>query len=254
MERLSGKSVVVTGASSGMGKAIATLFAQEGANVIAVARREERLKVLETELKDVPGKFVSYVGDISKRETNEAMIDFAVKQFGKFDILINNAGIMDDMSGVGDLTDEMYERLMAVNTYGPMCAMRKAVNVFKKSGTEGAIVNIASIGGYRFNSAGASYVASKAAVIALTTNTAMMYAPDKIRCNAIAPGGISTEIGSTMTSINPNGYGRIQNLLKCQIAVGEAENIANAALFLASDEAKFVSGAVLLVDGGWGAI
>ncbi len=96
--KLEGKSVVVTGASSGMGKAIVELFAKEGADIIAVARRKERLDALAESLKDEPGKVIPFQGDVSKRETNEAMIDEAVKQFGKLDILINNAGIMDDMA------------------------------------------------------------------------------------------------------------------------------------------------------------
>ena len=104
--KLNGKSVVVTGASSGMGKAIVERFAKEGANIIAVARRKERLEALAESLKDEPGKVIPYVGDISKEETNVGAIDAAVEHFGRLDILINNAGVMDDMSPIGDVRNE----------------------------------------------------------------------------------------------------------------------------------------------------
>jgi NAD(P)-dependent dehydrogenase (short-subunit alcohol dehydrogenase family) len=107
--RLQNKVAVVTGASSGMGRAIVARYVKEGANVVAVARRKERLDALAQELANEPGKIVVFQGDISRREDNEAMIDLAVKEFGRLDILVNNAGIMDDMGPIGDLTDEMYD-------------------------------------------------------------------------------------------------------------------------------------------------
>ncbi len=251
--KLEGKTAVVTGASSGMGLAIVTLFAKEGANVVAVARRKEKLDELAESLADAPGKVAVYAGDVSSKDVNEGMIDFALEQFGSFDILVNNAGVMDDMSPIGDVTDERYEQVMSVNLYGPMSAMRKAVNVFKEHGTKGAIVNIASVGGIR-TVAGAAYCASKAAVISLTQNTAYMYMPDGIRCNAIAPGGINTNISQSMGMPNMAGYGRLQGILGCAPAPGEPEDIANAALFLASDDSSYISGVVLPVDGGWATV
>ncbi len=248
--RLEGKSVVVTGASAGMGKAIVALFANEGANVVAVARRKERLEELQASLKDAPGKVVIMAGDVSKKEDNEAMIDLCVKEFGGLDVLVNNAGVMDGMEPVGELTDEKYNHVMAVNVYGPMCAMRKAVEVFKAQGKGGSIVNVASIGAMR-TAAGAAYVASKAAIVAMTKNTAFMYIPDKIRCNAIAPGGINTEISSSMGVPNMAGYLRTKLVMATCPGMGKPEDIADAALFLASDESAFVNGDVLVVDGGW---
>ena len=112
--KLKDKSIVVTGASSGMGKAIVELFAQEGGNVVAVARRKERLDALAEELKDAPGKVVPFPADVTLKENNEAMIDKAVEEFGKLDVLINNAGVMDDMSPMGEVTDEKYENVMKV--------------------------------------------------------------------------------------------------------------------------------------------
>ena len=250
--KMNSKSVVVTGASSGMGKAIVELFAREGANIIAVARRAERLEALRDSLADAPGKVIPFAGDVSKQETMEAAIDLAVEKFGRLDVLINNAGVMDDMSGIGDIKNEKIDQVFSVNVYGPMYSMRKAVRTFLAQGGGGNIINVASLGAMR-TCAGAVYAASKAALVSLTKNTAFMYMPDGIRCNAIAPGGIATEIASSMGMPNMAGYGRVQKVLAAAPAPGSAEHIANAALFLASDDSAYVNGDVLVVDGGWNA-
>ena len=250
--KLENKTVLVTGASSGMGKAITALFAQEGANVVAVARRKERLDELVASLCDAPGRVAVFVGDVSQENVCSDMIDFAVQQFGRLDVLVNNAGIMDDMGPIGEVTDERIEKVFSTNVFGPMYAMRKAVQVFLSQGNGGNIINIASLGGLR-SCAGAVYCASKAAVISLTKNTAYMYIPNAIRCNAIAPGGIATEISSSMGIPNMNGYNRVKNVMATAPAVGSPEQIASAALFLASDDSSYVNGDVLLVDGGWAA-
>lgn len=248
--KLEGKSIVVTGASSGMGKSIVELFVKEGANVVAVARRKERLDALAESLKDAPGKMIAFSGDVSKREDDEAMIDLAVKEFGKLDILVNNAGVMDDMAPMAEVSDEKYDYVMAINVYGPIAAMRKACQVFLAQGNGGNIINVSSIGSMH-QAAGPVYCASKAALNAISKNTAFMYMKDGIRCNVIAPGGINTEIGSAMGMPNANGYGKISGILGLAPASGEATDIANAALFLASDESSYVSGIVMPVDGGW---
>ena len=250
--KLKNKSVVVTGASSGMGKAIVERFAKEGAHIIAVARRRERLEELAEALKDSGGRVIPFAGDVSEERTMEEAIELAVKEFGRLDILVNNAGIMDDMSPIGDVKNEKMEQIFAVNVYGPMYSMRKAVQVFLEQGGGGNIINVASLGAFR-TAAGAVYCASKAALVALTKNTAYMYLPQGIRCNAIAPGGIQTEIAASMGMPNMNGYSRVQNVLATAPAPGSAEQIASAALFLAGEDSSYVNGDVLLVDGGWAA-
>ncbi len=250
MGKLSGKTAVVTGASSGMGKEIVKLFAAEGANVVAVARRKERLEALAEELKDCEGKVAVYPGDISSREVNEGMIDFAVETFGAFDILVNNAGIMDDMAAVGDFSDEKLQSVFSVNVFGPFYATRKAVNIFKARETGGSIVHIASEGAYK-TCAGAVYCASKSAVVTLSRNTAYMYKNEGIRSNTIIAGGFATEISTSMGMPNMDAYAKLQPNLATSPAPGDPAEIAKAVLYLASDDAAYVSGAELAVDGGW---
>lgn len=248
--RFEGKSVVVTGASSGMGRKIALDFAKEGATVIAVARRKERLEELEKEAEGLAGKILSYPGDVSLQEVNESMIDYAVKECGKLDVLVNNAGIMDEFVPIGELSNELWDKVMKVNLEGPIFAMRKAVQVMSQQESAGNIVNVASIGGICGARAGAAYTASKHALVGVTQNTAYMYAPQKIRCNVICPGGVETEVMNSQTNISQLGVGRIMAGLDSSIPQGQPEDISAAVLFAASDDAKFMTGSVMVVDGG----
>lgn len=247
--RFEGKCVVVTGASSGMGRKIALDFAKEGATVIAVARRLERLEEIAKEAEDFAGKILPYQGDISLEEVNNGMIDYAVKECGKLDVLVNNAGIMDEFTPIGELTDELYNKVMAVNLNGPIYAMRKAVQVMLEKETKGNIVNIASIGGVCGARAGVAYTASKHAIVGATKNTAYMYA-GKIRCNVVCPGGVETEVMNSQTNISQFGVGRIMAGLDTSIPAGKVEDISTAVLYIASDDAKFMTGAEIVIDGG----
>ena len=247
--RFEGKCVVVTGASSGMGRKIALDFAKEGATVIAVARRLERLEEIAKEAESFAGKILPYQGDISLEEVNNGMIDFAVKECGKLDVLVNNAGIMDEFTPIGELTDELFNKVMAVNLNGPIYAMRKAVQVMLEQETKGNIVNIASIGGVCGARAGVAYTASKHAIVGATKNTAYMYA-GKIRCNVVCPGGVETEVMNSQTNISQFGVGRIMAGLDTSIPAGKVEDISTAVLYIASDDAKFMTGAQIVIDGG----
>lgn len=247
--RFEGKCVVVTGASSGMGRKIALDFAKEGATVIAVARRLERLEEIAKEAESFAGKILPYQGDISLEEVNNGMIDYAVKKCGKLDVLVNNAGIMDEFTPIGELTDELFNKVMAVNLNGPIYAMRKAVQVMLEQETKGNIVNIASIGGICGARAGVAYTASKHAIVGATKNTAYMYA-GKIRCNVVCPGGVETEVMNSQTNISQFGVCRIMAGLDTSIPAGKVEDISTAVLYIASDDAKFMTGAEIVIDGG----
>ena len=146
MGRLDGKVCIVTGASAGIGRATAELFCREGAKVVAVARREERLKELAEECKDLPGELVWYAGDVGDPETAVGMVKKAVETFGKLDVAVNDAGIMDDNTAIADLSDEMLHETFRINTFGLMYGMREECRQYLAQGDGGVIVNICSVG------------------------------------------------------------------------------------------------------------
>ncbi|HHU22882.1 MAG TPA: glucose 1-dehydrogenase [Clostridiales bacterium] len=250
--KLENKIAIVTGASSGMGREIAATFARNGAKVLAVARRLDRLEELAKETKDCAGEIIPYEGDMMVKEQVEGIIDEVIKRFGRLDILVNNAGIMDDFSPVGDFSDIMFEKVMKLNLVAPAYSMRKAVKIFEKQGG-GVIINIASIGGLFGARAGAVYTASKHGLIGLTKNTAYMYSSKNIRCNAICPGSIKTEVasGEFMQKINKAGMDVAMKGIGLIDRPGEVDQIAEVAVFLASDASSYITGQCIVVDGGW---
>ncbi|UTR10383.1 SDR family oxidoreductase [Evansella sp. LMS18] len=248
--RLEGKVAVVTGAASGMGKAIAELYAKEGAKVVLADLNVDGVEKLAEEITENGGTATAVKVNVAELQDVENMIDTAVKEYGTLDILVNNAGIMDGFEPVGDISDEKWELIFDVNTKGVMRAMRKAIPIFLEK-ENGVIINVASTGGFSGAHAGAAYGASKHAVIGLTKNTGFMYAKKGIRCNAIAPGAVETNIGSSMSNINQFGMERAGMTHGLSPRSGKPEEIAQAALFLASEESSFVNGTVVTVDGGW---
>lgn len=248
--KLQDKVAVVTGAGSGMGKAIANLYAKEGAKVVVSDVNLDSAQATVEEIKANGGEAISVLANVAKEEDIQNLIDSAVQTFGTLDILVNNAGIMDNMEPAGDLKDSQWERVLAINTTSVMRATRKALPIFLAK-HKGVIINIASVGGLYGARAGAAYTASKHAVVGLTKNTGYMYAGEGIRCVAIAPGGVETNIGSTMTNINEFGAGRTQAGMAVNPRMGRADEIAQLALFLASDDASFINGTVITADAGW---
>lgn len=248
--KLEEKVAVVTGAASGMGKAIAQVFAKEGAKVIVADLNIAGAEQVAEEIVKNGGTAKAIEVNVAKLADIENMIDTAVNEFGTLDILVNNAGIMDGFEPVGDISEEKWDLIFDVNTKAVMRSMRKAVPIFLEKG-KGIIINIASTGGLNGAHAGAAYGASKHAVVGLTKNTGFMYAKEGIRCNAIAPGAVNTNISASMTNVNQFGLSRAGVAHAVSPRTGEPEEIAQAALFLASDESSFVNGTVLVVDGGW---
>lgn len=254
MKKLENKVAIVTGAGAGMGRAIAILFAAEGSKVLATDIDQSRLDELKNEIQKSGGEVTTLVANMAIEDDIEAMIDAAVKTYGTLDVLVNNAGIMDNFQPVGEVENSMWERVMSINVNGPFKAMRSAVKIFLAKGS-GNIINICSVGGLKGGVAGAAYTASKHALVGLTKNTGYMYSKSGIRCNAIAPGAVNTRIAETidMTKITPLVNDRIMTGIALNPRTGEPVEIANAALFLASDDASFVNAEVLVVDGGWSA-
>lgn len=250
--RLEGKVIVITGAGSGTGRAMAIRFAAEGATVIGSDIDAGRIEAVTKEVKDAGGAMTGLPGDISKLADIEALIAAATDGHGRLDGLVNNAGIMDRFEGIANVKDETWDRVMRVNVYGPMAASRIAVRYMKEHGG-GSIVNIASVAGVGGAAAGATYTASKHALIGLTRSTAYAYAKDDIRCNALVLGGVNTNIlaGADMSGADMEALDRFKNWHAASPPPLEPEDIANLALFLMSDESKRINGALISADGGW---
>jgi len=248
--RLSGKVAVVTGAASGMGKAIAELFAAEGAKVVVSDIHLDHASQVVKGIEERGGVALAVQSNVALEDDVQRMFEAATNAFGTVDILVNNAGIMDNFVPAGEITDELWERVFAVNTTGPMRTTRKALSIFVPR-QSGVIVNIASAGGLFGSRAGAAYTASKHAVVGLTKSVGYQYAKLGIRCNAIAPGGVNTNIAASLTAPNPFGAERAMAGMGLNPRVGEPEEIAKVALFLASDESSFVNGTTVTADAGW---
>ncbi|GGA31469.1 SDR family oxidoreductase [Paenibacillus physcomitrellae] len=248
--RLQNKIAIVTGAASGMGKQIALLFAKEGAKVVVSDLNVEGAESVAQEITSNGGTATAIKTNVALEEDIQQLVDKTVSTYGTVDILINNAGIMDNFEPAGDIVDANWERVFAVNTTSVMRATRKVLPIFLEK-QSGVIVNVASAGGLYGARAGAAYTASKHAVIGFTKNTGFMYAQNGIRCNAIAPGGVETNIGSSMTNINPFGASRQGLGMALNPRNGKPEEIAQVALFLASEESSFVNGTVITADAGW---
>lgn len=252
MKRLEGKIAVITGAGSGMGRAMANLFAQEGAKIVAGEWVEETLNAVVAEVRAGGGEITGVKCNVADEAQAENLIDTAVKAYGRLDILCNNAGVMDHNAGVGEVTNEIWQRVLSINLSGPMYLTRRAIPIMRQQ-KSGSIINIGSVASLEGGAAGVAYTASKHALVGLTKNTAWRYWPDGIRCNAIAAGAVETNIAASMdrSKVDVEGskrWGIYQTVIPGML---KATDIANLALFLASDESKMINGAIIPADAGW---
>jgi NAD(P)-dependent dehydrogenase (short-subunit alcohol dehydrogenase family) len=254
MNKLSSRVAIITGGASGIGSATASLFLNEGASVVIADINKERLSEFREKHKSLHSNLVIHHIDVTDNSLIDAVVETTVKHFGRIDILMNNAGVMDDFDAVGDVDDVTWERVIRINLHAPFKWMKKVLPHFLAQ-KKGNIINVASIGGLHAGRAGAAYTASKYGLIGLTQNTGYMYAKSGIRCNAIAPGGVNTHISESIhfDRVSSLANERIMSGLVLNPRMGEPEEIADVALFLASEDARYVNAAVIVADGGWSA-
>ncbi len=242
--RFDGKTVVVTGAASGIGRATASRVAREGGRVVAVDISPDRLADLAASLPDA--QIVAVAGDITQQE----LIDRIVAAAGeRIDALANVAGINDDFSPLHETSDAMWQRVIAVNVTGTFLLSRAVLPLMLEQ-RRGSIVNVASEAALRGNASGNAYTVSKHAVVGLTKSAAFMYAADGIRVNAVAPGGVATGIPFP-PNVSAFGAAKLRPFQTQIPSVATAEELAASITFLLSDDAVNINGAIVASDGGW---
>ena len=245
MKLLEGKTAIITGASKGIGKGIATAFAQQGANVaFTYLSSVEQGQALENELAQFGTKVKGYRSDASQMADAEKLVTDVLTDFGQIDVVVNNAGITKD-NLLMRMSEEDFNRVIQVNL-NSVFNMTKAVQRTMLKQRNGSIINISSVVGVKGNAGQANYAASKAGAIGFTKSIALELGSRNIRCNAIAPGFIETEMTAALDENTVQGWRDAIPLKRG----GTPEDVANACVFLASDLSGYITGQVLNVDGG----
>lgn len=248
-QRYAGKVVLVTGAGSGIGQAVAVRLAAEGATVIGCDVDNEGLAGTSKLIEADGNTATMMTADVTVESDIAALV--AALPDGRIDVLANVAGIMDQFLPVTELDDATWERVLAVNLTGPMRLCRAVLPLMKDAGG-GAVVNVASIGGLTGSVAGTAYVSAKHGLIGLTRSLAFLYAADGIRTNVVCPGGVATNIGRTAAPKSPWAYERLEKSFAGHVTrMAQPDEIASLICWLGSDEAVNVNGAVMTSDGGW---
>jgi len=244
---LENKTAIVTGSSSGIGRAISIYLAKAGASVALAARRVEKLEEVANEIEKIGQKALPIQVDVTVRQDIQKMVAETIKQFGKIDILVNNAGVLDFKNFL-EIDDENWNKILSVNLRGYLwTAQAVAKEMISKK--QGKIVNIASVAGISAFPQITMYNISKAAVIMLTKSMALELGPLGINVNAIAPGIIETEMTEEMLKDPKTIQGFLSKIPLGR--TGKAEDIAGAALFLSSELSNYMTGETVVVDGGW---
>lgn len=245
--RLKDKVAVVTGSGRGIGEGIALRFAEEGAKIVVNDVDEANANAVVKKIKDLGSDAVAVIGSVASREVVQKMVDTAVNVFGKIDIMVNNAGITRDVI-LHKMTDEQWNEVIAVNLTGVFYGIQIAARVMRERGY-GKIINISSTSALG-NAGQLNYSASKAGVIGMTKTAAKELGPKGVNVNAIAPGMIWTDM---MKSMPPQVIQQMDAMLPYLVPMnrkGTPQDVANLALFLASDESSFITGQVIFCDGG----
>lgn len=248
MGRLSGKVALVTGASSGIGRATAKLFAAEGASVVVTARRASELDALVTEIHAAGGQAAALAGDVRSEAHAQAAAELAVSRFGRLDIAFNNAGTLGEAGPSTSVSEAGWADALAINLTGAFLGAKHQIAQMQKTGG-GSVIFTSTFVGYSSSFPGvAAYAASKSGLIGLTQTLASEFGPQNVRVNAVLPGAIETEMYREMND-TPDKTAFITNLHALK-RVGRPEEVARSVLYLASEDSSFVTGTALLVDGG----
>lgn len=250
MGRLNGKVSIVTGANSGIGKRTAEIFADEGSDLVLVARRLDKLKEVEAECAAKGVKVISVSADVSIYEDCQKVVKEAIDTFGKVDVLVNNAGIADKHRPITRCDIDWWDHVIKVDQYSVYYMMKEVLPYMEKAHS-GSIINISSIGGTGYN-AGISYSAAKTAVISMSKNVGIQFAGTGIRCNVVAPGPTPTELNTpeAVATFDLEFAEQCGRHFDDTIPEVTVDDQAYAILFFASDESKGCNGQVIIVDNG----
>jgi len=251
MKKLQDKVAIITGGAMGMGASTAELFASEGAKVVIADFNEEKGRQQTEKIKAAGGECSFVKTDVSKSEDVQNMVKFTVETYGRLDVALNNAAITPDDKPIAEFDEAYWDRLMSIDLKGVALCLKYEIQQMMAQGEGGSIINTSSVSGIRPQPGTPAYISAKHAVIGLTKSAAMDYSPFKIRINSVAPGAIDTPMlrgALEQFGFDPEAYAKQLSMLG---RFANPEEVAQAHLWLASDSASYVTGAVITVDGGY---
>lgn len=252
MTRLEGKVAIITGGANGIGKAIATKYAEHGAKIVFADFNEEALNQTVKQFTEEGFEAFGTKVNVAVEEDVQRMVDDTVAHFGRVDILVNCAGVLDYMQAAHNVQDDVWQRVFEINVGGVMRSMRKVLPLFTAQGS-GVIINLSSMAGLTGGRGGFTYTAAKHAVSGMTKNVASHYGAQGVRCNAIAPAQVETGLTANFDGWDMEGLKLATRGVSLMNRAAQPEEIANIALFLASEESSYINGVVLAADAGWSA-